>query len=164
MVSDEHNDVSIFLMVLLRLWAEEHQAGVVRGDPFNMKTGPDLPGRSPDVLFLANAHRERLRHNFLDGPCDLAVEVVSPDYRQRDIVEKFAEYAQGGVPEYWIVDYEVEQARFFALGGTMLRGNLVGSDHIFRSPSCRGCGWIKLLSPAASVFPQPATLLRAWNL
>ena len=58
MVSDEHSDISIFLMVLLRLWAEEHQAGVVRGDPFNMKTGPNLPGRSPDVLFLANAHRE----------------------------------------------------------------------------------------------------------
>lgn len=40
MVSDEHNDVSIFLMVLLRLWAEEHQAGVVRDNSFNMKTGP----------------------------------------------------------------------------------------------------------------------------
>jgi Uma2 family endonuclease len=164
MVSEEHSDVSIFILVLLRLWAEEHQAGVVRADPFNMKTGPNLPGRSPDVLFLANAHRERLRRNFLDGPCDLAVEVVSPDYRQRDTVEKFDEYAQGGVPEYWIVDYEVAQARFFALGANHVYEEIpVGSDHIFRSRVLPGL-WLDTRWLWQRPLPTTRDLLRAWGL
>lgn len=151
-------------MVLLRLWAEEHQAGVVRGDPFNMKTGPGLPGRSPDVLFLANAHRERLRHNFLDGPYDLAVEVVSPDYRRRDTVEKFAEYAQGGVPEYWIVDYEVEQSQFFALGANNVYEEIpVGEDHIFRSRVLPGL-WLDVRWLWQRPLPTTRDLLRAWGL
>ena len=31
-------------------------------------------------------------------------EVVSPDDPQRDLVEKRADYTEGGIPEYWIVD------------------------------------------------------------
>ena len=164
MVSEAHSDVSIFIMVLLRLWAEEHQAGVVRGDPFNMKTGPNLPGRSPDVLFLANAHRERLRRNFLDGPCDLAVEVVSPDYRPRDTIEKFTEYAQGGIPEYWIVDYDVEQARFFTLGANNVYEEIhVGSDSIFRSRVLPGL-WLDTRWLWQRPLPTTRDLLRAWGL
>ncbi len=164
MVSEEHSDVSIFIMVLLRLWAEEHQAGVVRGDPFNMKTGVGLPGRSPDVMFLANAHRERLRRNFLDGPCDLAVEVISPESRQRDTVDKLREYAQGGVPEYWLVDYENQQSRFYSLDANgIYQESSVGADHIFHSRVLLGLGldvrwlWQRPL-------PTTRDLLRAWNL
>ena len=32
------------------------------------------------------------------------MEVVSPDDPQRDTVTKRREYAQAGIPEYWIVD------------------------------------------------------------
>ena len=35
---------------------------------------------------------------------DLAIEVVSPDDPDRDYDEKRADYAEAGVPEYWIVD------------------------------------------------------------
>ena len=36
------------------------------------------------------------------------VEVVSPDKPERDTVEKRRDYAEGNVPEYWIVDPEAE--------------------------------------------------------
>ena len=29
---------------------------------------------------------------------------MSPDDPERDLVEKRADYAEGGIPEYWIVD------------------------------------------------------------
>ena len=32
------------------------------------------------------------------------VEVISPDNPARDLVEKRADYAEAGIPEYWIVD------------------------------------------------------------
>jgi Uma2 family endonuclease len=35
---------------------------------------------------------------------DLVVEIVSPDDPERDTVTKRADYAEAGVPEYWIVN------------------------------------------------------------
>jgi Uma2 family endonuclease len=37
---------------------------------------------------------------------DLVVEIVSPDNVERDTVIKRADYAQAGIPEYWIVNPE----------------------------------------------------------
>ena len=37
----------------------------------------------------------------------LAVEVLSPSTRRRDLVEKRAKYEAAGVPSYWVVDPEV---------------------------------------------------------
>jgi Uma2 family endonuclease len=36
----------------------------------------------------------------------LVVEVVSPDYRKRDYIEKWRDYHDARIPEYWIVDGE----------------------------------------------------------
>ena len=35
---------------------------------------------------------------------DLAVEVLSPDDRSRDILDKVGEYLQAGVPLVWVID------------------------------------------------------------
>lgn len=61
--------------------------------------------REPDIGFYTTAHLDRL-HGEIAAPPDLAVEVLSPDRRslKRDRVEKRAEYALSGIPEYWIVD------------------------------------------------------------
>jgi Uma2 family endonuclease len=72
-------------------------------------------GREPDLLFVAQEHLKRLKETHLDGPADLAVEVVSPESVGRDRGEKFYEYAQGGVPEYWLIDPQTKQAEFYQL-------------------------------------------------
>ena len=42
-----------------------------------MKTGPELPGREPDLLFIARENLGRLEGVYLDGPADLVIEVVA---------------------------------------------------------------------------------------
>jgi len=61
--------------------------------------------RLPDVLFLHKDHFHA-RHNRVWDGADLAIEVVSDDSkdRKRDYEEKLADYAEGKVAEYWIVD------------------------------------------------------------
>lgn len=113
-VSDAHQEVSGFLVSLLREFAEAHQLGKVRYESFQMKLVTTPRGREPDVLFIANANLSRLKPNFLDGPADLVVEIVSPDSIERDRVSKFAEY-QGGVREYWLIDPLTRAANFFLL-------------------------------------------------
>jgi len=114
--SIRHQNLSDFLVALMRAFAEAHDLGVVLSAPIQMKTGPDLAGREPDILFLAHHHRDRLRDSYLEGPADLVVEIVSPESRLRDRGAKFAEYEMGGVGEYWILDPELERADFYHLG------------------------------------------------
>jgi Uma2 family endonuclease len=114
--SDQHQDLSDFLTSVLRIYVESHGLGWVRSAPFQMKTGPDLPGREPDLLFVAREHLERLQETYLDGPADLAVEIVSPDSVGRDRGDKFYEYEAGGVPEYWLIDPQRQQAEFYQRG------------------------------------------------
>lgn len=115
--SIRHQNLSDFLVSLMRAFVEAHKLGVVLSAPIQMKTGPNLAGREPDILFLTREHASRLKKNHLAGPADLAVEIVSPESRLRDRGEKFAEYEMGGVREYWILDIELERADFYVLGG-----------------------------------------------
>ncbi len=59
--------------------------------------------REPDILLLLSTDDSRLANEFWDG-ADLVVEVVSPDKPERDTVDKVRDYAQAGIPEYWIVN------------------------------------------------------------
>ena len=49
---------------------------------------------------------------------DLVIEVVSDQGRPRDLEIKRQEYAQAGIPEYWIVDPQLEQITVLALEGS----------------------------------------------
>lgn len=112
----EHSDTGLFLLKAISAFVETEDLGKVLSDPFQMKTGPDLPGRAPDILFVAKANLGRLQPLFLDGPGDLVVEVISPGSRAVDRGEKFYEYEQGGVPEYWLMDPQRRQAEFYQRG------------------------------------------------
>jgi Uma2 family endonuclease len=114
--SDRHQDLADFLTSVLRIYVEGHGLGWVRSAPFQMKTGPDLPGREPDVLFVAGEHLNRLKETYLDGPADLVIEIVSPESGPRDRGEKFYEYESGGVAEYLLIDPQRQQAEFYQRG------------------------------------------------
>jgi len=110
--SDRHQDISGFLESVLRPFVEVHQLGVVRSAPFQMKLER---GREPDLLFVASEHLDRLKEAYLDGPADLVVEIISPESVGRDRGDKFYEYARGGVPEYWLIDPQMEWVEFYHL-------------------------------------------------
>lgn len=114
--SRRHQQVVDFLVQVLGVYVQAKELGVVLSAPFQMKTGPDLPGREPDLLFVAQQNLGRLKDRYLDGPADLVVEVVSTESRLRDRGEKFAEYEAGGVREYWVVDPESRRVDFHVLG------------------------------------------------
>ena len=88
----------------------------MRHAPFQMKLSRS--SREPDVVFIGEGSLHRLGAAFLDGPADLAVGVVSPDSRTRDRTEKFREYEQEGVREYWLVDPMRQQAEVHRLNAS----------------------------------------------
>jgi hypothetical protein len=70
--------------------------------------------REPDVLFMAKEHSDRIGEQFF-GPPDLVAEVISPSTRRTDRVDKFYEYAEAGIPEYWILESDARTVEVFVL-------------------------------------------------
>ncbi len=163
-ISVKHQNVGRFLLALVSHFTELHQMGLVSYEPFQMKTGPDLPGRSPDILFVANENLSRLKETYLDGPADLVIEIVSPESRVRDRGEKYYEYEQGGVREYWLIDPLRKQAEFNVLGeDSFYRAVPIGDDGIFRSRVLEGL-WLKVDWLWQEPLPPLLDVLREWGL
>ncbi len=58
----------------------------------------------PDLLFVTKERQGILTEANIQGPPDLAIEILSEATRQRDLHLKRKLYAKYGVREYWIVD------------------------------------------------------------
>lgn len=112
--SKRHQLIVGFLEKVLGTFVEQHNLGVVLSAPFQMKLEH---GREPDPLFVAREHLERLKETYLDGPADLAVEIVSPESAGRDRGDKFYEYEQASIPEYWLIDPPNEAGRVLSVNG-----------------------------------------------
>jgi Uma2 family endonuclease len=112
-----HQDVVLFLATLLRTFVEFFRLGRVLVAPLEMKVMPDSNAREPDILFVATENLWRITDKKLEGPADLLIEVVSTESVKRDRDDKFYEYQDAGVREYWIIDPRPRRQRadFFVL-------------------------------------------------
>jgi Uma2 family endonuclease len=111
--TDKHQAIADFLFSLLKIFVG--RAGRVRYAPLRLRIRP-RKFREPDILLLLDARDPRRSDKFWSG-ADLVVEVVSPDKPERDRVEKRLDYAEGGIPEYWIVDPAAETITVLHLEG-----------------------------------------------
>jgi len=84
----------------------EARGGNVLFAPLRLQIRPGK-FREPDLLLLLAADDARGQNRFWLG-ADLALEVVSEDKPERDLVDKRDDYAEAEVPEYWIVDPKSE--------------------------------------------------------
>jgi Uma2 family endonuclease len=110
--SRQHQLLVGFLEKVLGMFVEQHELGILLMAPFQMKLEH---GREPDLLFVAHEHLDRLKETYLDGPADLVIEIMSPESAGRDRGDKFYEYARGGVPEYWLIDPQMNCCEFYQL-------------------------------------------------
>jgi len=162
-VSDAHNQLGFFLLRLLGEFVEHHHLGQIRYEPFQMKSAPDLPGRSPDILFVSTANLPRLKKTHLEGPADLVIEIISPDSRTRDRGEKFYEYEQAAVPEYWLLDPDRKQAEFYLRAQDGIYRPATLQDSIFRSRSLPNL-WLNVDWLFQRPLPTLMTILKEWKL
>lgn len=162
--SDRHQIIAGFLYSLFQHFTETHNLGMVRIAPLQMRIGKKLRGREPDIIFLSNAHLDRLKPNYIDGPADLAVEIISPDRGSRDRGDKFYEYEQSGVSEYWLIDYLRKQAEFYQLGEDgIYRAVSAGEDGIYHSRAIEGL-WLKVEWLWQERLPLLLNVLKEWQL
>jgi Uma2 family endonuclease len=112
--TDKHQNVLQFLFLALFRFVQP-RGGKVHFAPLRLRIRPGK-FREPDLLLLLSAADPRRQDRFWLG-ADLALEVVSEEKPERDLVDKRSDYAEGHVLEYWIVNPQTETITVLQLHG-----------------------------------------------
>ena len=110
-----HSRIVHFTTLLVGVYVQEREFGEVHGEPYQVRFTQLRRRRMPDLMFISVANSRHLQRMQFEGAPDLIVEVVSADGQSRDRREKFLEYQQMGVREYWIIDPLVKGVECYAL-------------------------------------------------
>ena len=111
--TDSHQSILLFLF---RMFDQRvlTAGGVALVAPLRLRIRENR-FREPDLMLLQDAKDPRRQDRYWLG-ADLVAEVVSPDDPERDYVRKRADYAEAGIPEYWIVDPGQQEVTILTLG------------------------------------------------
>ena len=143
-----HQAVLAFLYRLFHAYLDP-RGGVVMFSALRMRVR-DGKFREPDLLLLRDRADSRCQDRYWLG-ADLVAEVVSPDDPDRDLVEKRADYAEAGIPEYWIVDPRDETITVLTLeGGVYVEHGVFAAGDSATSRSLNG-----FVIDVAAVFDAP---------
>ncbi len=133
MPDDRHQAILGLLFVLLHDVAQAF-GGRARFAPLPVRLR-DEKFREPDLCFMRKENLSRCRDVYWEG-ADLVIEVVSPSDPKHDLVTKRSEYAQAGIPEYWIVDPRERTITVLVLSGEVYVEALVGGDGAYVASRC----------------------------
>src|SRR5262249_40469523 len=109
------NGLFMWLSGLMHDYAEYKDLGKVYGSRVAVRLD-EKNAPEPDVVFVHKGHLSRVERGGIAGPCDLAVEIVSPESVERDYEKKRKQYERYGIREYWIVDEELQKVTLYRLG------------------------------------------------
>jgi len=120
-VTGRHQDLRLYLTVLLKTYVEMIDAGLVREAPYRVLPQGGQP-IEPDIVFISHSHFDRVHDTYMEGPPDIVIEVTSSETSALDRGEKFVLYESLGVREYWLIDPQRELVNFYHLGPDGLYG------------------------------------------
>lgn len=134
--NSEHNKLLRWLTMVLGSFIEARGLGELTINKVAYRLS-DRSAPEPDLGFVAAQRVDRIKPGYVDGPPDLAVEIVSPDSIDRDYEYKRARYEAGGVGEYWIIDPLERTATFLVREGERFVER-TPRDHVYRSRVLEG--------------------------
>lgn len=128
-----HQQVSGNLVFHLHSFVNETKAGEVYSAPLDVILEEGINRVQPDILFIRQDRRHIIK-DFVEGPPDLVIEIISPASLDLDAIEKKEIYQQFGVPEYWIVAPRLNVIMVFSLeAGTYKLDNHAAGSGIVTS-------------------------------
>jgi len=75
----------------------------------------------PDLVFVGSERLFLVSNRGIEGPPDLAVEVLSPTTEAQDRGTKLQLYARYGIPHCWLIDPDSRGFQVYELAGTAYR-------------------------------------------
>jgi Uma2 family endonuclease len=121
----DHSFIVVTLSMILNLYIVENDLGQLFSDVDTIFGEFDV--RRPDLLFYRKKRLHLIGDKAMEGPPDLAVEVLSPSTSRTDRKEKFRLYEAGKVRNYWIIDPKMRTIEAYRLVGGKYAGRVRGS-------------------------------------
>jgi Uma2 family endonuclease len=118
----DHSALQKFLIVHLSAYEKELQITAL---PECRTRIQETRYRVPDVIVMTRPFRQTKR--FVLDPPFLIVEVLSPDDRMRETLERFRDYEKFGVPHIVQMDPE-DRTTFVFIGGDLVRRDLTSFE------------------------------------
>lgn len=109
----------------------EGRLGEIYDAPFDVILADDQVVQ-PDLVYVTKQRASLLSDRGLEGAPDLAIEILSPKTRERDLTLKRAVYGRFGVAELWFVDPDADRISVWTLreGGYQLVGDFGPADRL----------------------------------
>jgi Uma2 family endonuclease len=146
----KHNHAIHYIGHIVDRWVRHLNLGLVFFDNDLILDEENALVYAPDLMFLAKNHLDQYHDEFVYGPVDLAVEILSPSERPFLQNRKFTDYERYGIPWYWIVDPLAEEP-------TLREHQLVDGKYICRS-EIAGAEWFEPGLFPGLVFRLPQLL------
>jgi Uma2 family endonuclease len=114
-----HGDVAMSIALSIGHYLRSHPVGrlLAAETGFVLSTNPDTV-RAPDVAFVRH---ERIPNPLPRGYArfapDLVVEVLSPDDRAGEVLEKVADWLKAGTQRVWVIDPDRRLGRVYRSDG-----------------------------------------------
>ena len=139
-VGPDHGRIVVGFASMLHQHVKSRRLGdVVTEVGFKLEVDPDTV-RAPDIAFIRRERTTRGTHGFFKGGPDLVVEVLSPDDRRSEVLEKIDEYLAHGVFVVVVVDPDdktVAVHRRLTPPVTLVEDDELDLDDVVTGFSCR---------------------------
>lgn len=115
--SSRHQRICTKLGLEIGLFLRTHKLGDLFSSPVHVVLDEHVH-YEPDLCFVTKERLAIIGENYISGPPDLIIEVISESNRSHDTVVKFSDYQRYGVKEYWLADPRENHIRVFTLEGS----------------------------------------------
>jgi Uma2 family endonuclease len=155
----EHTEIRLWLLRTMGVYCEERGLGRVLDDML-VRISRKRRFRIPDVFFVAADRVQIIGETMLREPPDMVVEIVSPDSASRDWREKYLEYEEFGIREYWVIDPQSQTFDVYCLNEAGKYQRIAVEGEIVRSSVIPGF-WIRPEWLANANRPTVTQVMRA---
>jgi len=133
-----HQKTIINFVRHLEDFVETPELGKVYIGPLDVELNPHNVVQ-PDILVMLNEHLDRITQTHIIGAPDLVIEITDSNTANHDYGEKWEAYANGGVPEYWVVTPEELTIELLILDGSEYRslGLYIGPTQLPSQSACK---------------------------
>ncbi|MFQ5827883.1 MAG: Uma2 family endonuclease [Candidatus Methylomirabilia bacterium] len=118
--SPTHQEVLFNLARLVDDHVRSHGLGKVYVAPIDVILAPTSIVQ-PDMIYVAAERLSLISTRGIEGPPDLAVEVLSPTTSAQDRGTKLQLYARYGIRHCWLIDPDSQRLEAYELAGTPYR-------------------------------------------
>lgn len=109
----KHQPIVGKLHLVIGSWLESHPIGRLFLAPYDVVFS-DVDVVEPDLLYLSKERAAQVVTPLhAKGAPELVIEITSRGTRKRDETVKRRLYERAGVPEYWVVDPEIDVIRVY---------------------------------------------------